>query len=388
MLKAGALGGACVFVAALTLGPSADAAVALNLPAEHSLSGSRAMPRAALETEAQALAARWAPVFVQHTSPEHPERDRPLAVDFDGDWDATNNWTHLTPAARSAKPVVYSSAILTATHAYLTYTLFFPRDWEPILCLPYACHDNDLEVALVVVERGEQRDSAERLVLVETKAHLSYLAVPGRDIARGPDQRPLLEVESQGHGIYAVRRGAALDGERRLFAHTSAAAPSSSVDAPLERFELVSLHDSLWLHRHPSSAKGRLWSSGESGWLEYAGAREGRHGEAMGASMAGHEYPGGVRPPWGLRADGERGDWFLDPVLSTINRHRSWFPVNRPVGESYVLNDYLDDLKDECSGRDCAAPPTARSTLALSPVLVGLMLALGLASRRIRRRAA
>src|SRR4029079_16982113 len=38
--------------------------------------------RAALEREASALLERWAPSFSQEVSTHHPERDRPMRVDF------------------------------------------------------------------------------------------------------------------------------------------------------------------------------------------------------------------------------------------------------------------------------------------------------------------
>ena len=104
--------------------------------------------------------------------------------------------------------------------------------------------------------------------------------------------------------------------------------------------------------------------------------------------MASREYAGGVRPPWALKSEGNRGDWFLDPALATLGRYRSWFPHGRAIATGYELNRYLDDLKDECLGRAC--PPTAipPSTLARVFPWGGLLLALGLASLWSRRRAA
>lgn len=379
---------ACALVAALSIGPSARAELGPDGWYEPPGPAANAVDQALLEVEAEALAARWAPVFVQHVSAEHPERDRPLPVDFDGNWDATDNWAHLTPAAARVKPVVYDSVILTTTHAYLTYTLFFPRDWQPFLCVPYVCHDNDLEVVLVVVERGGQAsESVDRLVLVETKTHKSYLALRGSDVARARDRRPVVEVESQGHGLHAVPVGTIPEGERRLFAHESAtSAREVAGGAPSERYELSSLRATLWQRRGPSSAEGRLWVEGESGWLSYSGARQGRSGRTLGASMAGHEYPGGVRPPWALRAEGNRGDWFLDPALVTLRQHRSWFAAGRPVGSRYVLNRYLDDLKEECVAQACSPVLRAESTWGRASSLVALLLPLGLASLWFRRR--
>src|SRR4051794_30922816 len=151
-----------------------------------------APPASEAAREGEALVQRWAPTFVQHASAANPERDLPLRIDFDGDWSATNNWQHLTPALREREPSVYYSAILTETHAYLTYMLFYPRDWIWPLCVDYICHDNDLEVALLVVTRGSAGGATDsRLVLIETKAHNSYVAAEGRALAT--TTRPWLE---------------------------------------------------------------------------------------------------------------------------------------------------------------------------------------------------
>jgi len=353
------------------------------------LAGARPAP-ASLRTDprveaqqAAALLQRWSPSFAREVSTDHPERDRPLAIDFDGDWDATNNWSHLTPALEQAPAVVYGSAILTSTHAYLTYTLFYPRDWFSPVCFSYVCHDNDLEVVLLVVRRAPDLDRGE-LVFVETKAHFTYVALPGSELATDATGRPWLEVESEGHGMYPVRAGQPLRSTaQRLVWQPEAGAGSG---ASTQRYELASLHDTLWARR--GAAQGTLWSSGETGFLAYAGARQGRRGRWLGASMASREYQGGVRPPWGLKAGGgARGDWFLDPAYVSGLEHAPWFAASAPSLD-YVFNPFLDDLVHECVDLACPAtpPPPARSETRVA-LAGGLLLATGLASLRARRRA-
>src|SRR5687768_725740 len=71
----------------------------------------------ALERAASGLMHRWAPTFLQHASIEERHRDVPVRVDFDGDWDATNNWDNFErqPLHEAA---AYGAAILTRTHAF------------------------------------------------------------------------------------------------------------------------------------------------------------------------------------------------------------------------------------------------------------------------------
>lgn len=337
-----------------------------------------------LDREASALSARWAPTFVQETSREHPERDRPLAIDFDGDWDATNNWENLTPAHRYATPTVYGSAILTRSHAYLTYTLFYPRDWTAFGCLPYICHDNDLETVLLVVERATDGAARERLVLVEAKSHRDYLALPGDAVARDDAGKPVLRVESGGHGMRPVRDGAGSDATNtRVFVHVpvGTSQASAAMRPGVEAYELASLYDSLWKQRSTDAASGRLWTEGETGPLWYAGERAGRLGSPLGAAMATRTYAGGVRPPWGLRAErGARGDWFLDPAHVTLARHSQWFGARSASARSYELNRYLEDLTRECSGSACSAPAPAGARAPVAAVIGSALIALGIAA--------
>lgn len=335
-------------------------------------------------TRGDALMRRWAPLFVQQVSSEHPERDRPLPVNFDGDWDARNNWRHLGPRALEQAPAVYGSAILSETHAYLTYTLFYPRDWVSLVCLPYVCHDNDLEIALVVVERDRERPLADgKLVLVETKAHLDYVGVSAWAVERAADGRPVIQVESEGHGMYPLRRGRTPSGARRSFVPSAASASAARTYGEAEAYAILPLYETLWSRRAPSSERDALWTEGESGWLSYAGARSGRRGAVLGASMASSEYPGGVRPPWALRSLGERGDWFLDPELVAQLRYPELFPATLASAPAYAFNPYLDELTSECAGPLCAGSKGVAAASALSSsstrLATGLLLVLLLA---------
>jgi hypothetical protein len=329
---------------------------------------------AAAATEARDLLEDFAPTFAQEQSASAPEADTPLPVDFDGDWKTTNNWRNLTRSPGAREPAVYGGAVLTRTHAFLTYVLFYPRDWIAPLCVAYICHDNDLEAVQVVVTRASGGTPPE-LLYVETKAHFDYVAAKGSKLRRDGAGRPLLRVESQGHGIYPVLR--------------SEPEPERAQKITPSDYTLLSLHSTLWARRSPDASGGELWTSGETGFLAYTGARQGRVGGFLGASMAGSEYAGGVRPPWGLRASvGARGDWFLDPAYVALARHRALFPRERVADTSYVFNPYLDDLAQECSGSTCApAPPPPPPGLTASGAAGGLLLGLGLVSLRAPRRA-
>jgi hypothetical protein len=339
--------------------------------------------RAEVVAERDELVRRWAPSFAQQTSAEHPEQDLPLRVDFDGDWDATNNWRDLTPALRAQTPSVYYSAILSATHAFLTFTLFYPRDWIWPACVDYVCHDNDLEVALLVVSRAPDVEGS-ALEFLETKAHNSYLALGGADVARDPAGRPVIDVESQGHGMQPRKRTAGAPSSDETVVFSGPVAPDCQ-----HGYELVSLHDTLWAHRSATATRGSLWLPGSTGFLGYTGARQPRLGFALGVAMAGERYAGGVRPAWGLQASvGERGDWFLDPAYVASRSHPEWFAARKP-SLHYVDNAFLSDLSGECRERACPVIPPPPFRPAPSLALGGLLFGVGMllsAKRRPRAR--
>lgn len=303
-----------------------------------------------VEQLAERLAARWAPVYVQHVDGDDDGRDRPTRIDFDGNWDATDNWDNQPRFGTALPPAAYGAAILTATHAYLTYTLYYPRDWT-WMCVPLVCHDNDLETVQLVVERDD-RDG--RLVEVRTKAHHSITDTPASEIA-STEGHPVLRVEKRGHGIATCRPGdpACEPREGRIIYKParSASSPPRDANGQTVHYELLSLRDTLWSRR--SRMYRRLWTDGETGPLYYHGKYRGRLGMVMGAAMATSRYVGGVRPPWALTGSiGKRGDWFLDPAGARSN------------SEAYVYNPFLEDLATECRGPSCEPAPPERSRVA------------------------
>lgn len=333
---------------------------------------------------ADELVRRWAPVYVQHVSGDDAGADRPTRIDFDGDWDTTNNWRNQARYRTALPPAAYSAGILSPTHAYLTYTLYYPRDWRSGLCISFICHDNDLETVMVVIER----DGGDgRLVEVRAKAHLEIADIAGADIARSPEDRPLLRVDAEGHGITVCRRGDARCSARPgriVYAPSDLAssAPGKAV-GQVVRYALLPLRDTLWTRRHLANAA--LWTSGETGPLHYAGRRIGRLGMQMGASMAGSEYRGGVRPPWAIKgALGTRGDWFLDPAAQHAATTRA--------STRYDYNPFLDDLAAECVGPRCTRGPRREPTRAeywikIAAPYVLMSLGVALVGGQLRRHA-
>ncbi len=341
------------------------------------------------EAEADRLLARWAPIFVQHVAEGDRGRDRPTRVDFDGDWRALGHWRGQAAAGTAMPAHVYGAAILTETHAYLTYHLFYPLDWARPVCVPRVCHENDLESMLVVVARTPGDGE---LLLVETKPHHDYEARAGAEAAIGESGRPLVSVEAYGHGLHACRAGdpACAPGHRRIV-YVPADEPGIPPAAPEgERvgYRLLPVLDTLWRHRAADGpGASELWDLDKGGPLYYRGAAAGRAGLPLGATIAGRVYGSAARPPWGLKApSGARGDWFLDPAQVTLARH-ALPSADRPGARRYVFNPFLDELRAECRDDRCPRP---RPVEAAAPVgqagqaacLLALLAALAHARRR------
>ena len=120
-----------------------------------------------------ALARHWAPTWYQDTDSSNHEGDYIVAYDYDGDTRSDNNWDNLNKAGVDLRAVIYYSVVETQTHWFLLYADFHPQDWDencqPIPFGPDRCHENDMEGAMVVVEKDGTEHG--RFRLLYTEAH-------------------------------------------------------------------------------------------------------------------------------------------------------------------------------------------------------------------------
>ncbi len=77
-------------------------------------------------------------------------------IDFDGDWNTSNNWENIERKVPLA--ACYYSVSETATHWFILYCFYHPRDWadDPlteVLGIKAFEHENDLEGMLAIVAR-------------------------------------------------------------------------------------------------------------------------------------------------------------------------------------------------------------------------------------------
>ncbi len=181
-----------------------------------------------------------------------------------------------------------------------------------------------------------------RLQAVETLAHShiylyaadqslegNFLKVKGSVRLEG--SHPVVYVETYGHGIYAQRKV--------LVPHTvvyrvgeRAEVPESLKDDDVS-YQLVSIYDTLWVHRH-EIGPGRAFDQP----FDY-------RGRILPSAIDGEDYgQDRANTPWGYNQEiGDtlsRGDWFLDPAQA-LTYHASF---EGEFSRKYVYNPYLADL--------------------------------------------
>jgi hypothetical protein len=161
---------------------------------------------------------RYAPFIYAATDKSVGRQDIISNIDFDGDLVGNNNWENFDRF--ELKPTVYYSILETATHYFVSYHLFHPRDWNHFTFWLNDTHENDGENFQVVARKSDGR-----VVLLWAQAHYhsSVYTRPGSEIESGltpvagefqtvrPDGVPdengthaCVFVESQGHGIYGT----------------------------------------------------------------------------------------------------------------------------------------------------------------------------------------
>ena len=127
-----------------------------------------------------ALAFRYAPIHQQdvHSRGEHAlggAADYITSFDFDGDYDASNNWDHVGDSRFPLAAHAYYSVVETASHWFITYQFLHPRDWSSTFFETE--HENDSEGVLLAVARDGSRFGALRAAVTVVHADF-YSYVP------------------------------------------------------------------------------------------------------------------------------------------------------------------------------------------------------------------
>jgi len=212
------------------------------------------------------LAFRWAPVHYQDTDSSDYDADYLSTVDFDGDWNAQNNWESQDDSVSRLVGAVYYSVVETATHWFIGYAFYHPRDWTEFDPFGIASHENDMEGVLLTVRRdGSTYGRLEAMVTVAHSDFYSFVPAGspytnGREDIDGPVimqaaggfSRPTTRQEAKGHGVRAWN-GASFpggDGVVYLPSVGTGEVPSNGNDRSVA-YRLVDTFAAggLWAHR-------------------------------------------------------------------------------------------------------------------------------------------
>jgi hypothetical protein len=194
------------------------------------------------------LAYHWAPVHYQDTDSTDADADFLTAVDYDGDWQADNNWEGQDDDPGRLTGAVYYSVVETATHWFVDYAFFHPRDWcDRPFCELAESHENDMEgLVLAVRKDGSEFGRLEAMVTVAHTNFYSYVPPGGTYLGGQEDidgtivpqafdgtaDRPTTFQEAKGHGAHAWGGGEFPGGDGVVYypSRTASEVPSDGND--------------------------------------------------------------------------------------------------------------------------------------------------------------
>ncbi|UII26920.1 beta/gamma crystallin family protein [Fulvivirga maritima] len=224
-------------------------------------------------TSADALVKRWAPIHymdvdVTGTYAENGKSDYITAINYDGDWNAENNWENLSTYGNDLYAHVYYSVVETSTHWYIIYAFFHPRDWTDIALLYYLDqHENDLEGILMMIEKDGSTYGALRGAVTVSHSDFFSFTPSGSPLTNGHENidgtlqfanyngemHPVTAQEAKGHGLKAWPQYD-INGDGIIYypsMNDIAEKPADEYDNHVE-YKLVNIFESngLWAQRN------------------------------------------------------------------------------------------------------------------------------------------
>jgi hypothetical protein len=292
-----------------------------------------------------ALALRWAPIHYQDVDQTGSHAlggaaDYITRYDYDGDLNGKNNWDRAGNAAYPLSAHGYYSVAETASHWFIVYMFFHPRDWTDTFFDTE--HENDAEGLMVSVQRdGSQYGVLKSVVTVAHKDFYSFTPsgsswTSNAESIDGTLQmasfdgatHPVTAQEAKGHGLKA-RPYYDIKGDGIIYypSLTTAEVPSGPDDRNV-LYKLVDIFEAggLWDQRNNTA----LFASFGS----FAGDKTGGCGSgAIGCDTNAANTPWG----WDDGNDGPgRGALANDPAGLAAN----YFRVPEGIDTSYTFNAY------------------------------------------------
>ena len=309
------------------------------------------------------IAGAFAPIFYQALG-DKPRSDYLTNFDFDGDWRGDNNWDHTDDKKFPLRAYIYYSVSETATHYFINYAVFHPRDYKGgetkgrilseliregvksgasrdptgLLAEAGVAHENDLEGCLIVVAKNGNNLEKARVVFIETLHHNEFSRyLPGTEAPKGfgtfrlDGTRVLLYVEPKGHGIDTYSGDVKQTAKKEFLVYKftgRAEDPEQAHDAAVG-YDLLPIETTLWARAGKGIAAGANLTYGDThdygqitikisqpkGRVVTRKIKVGKIGSAFLGKTGGLNM---AHPPWGWFDNKARkqplGLWFFDPA--------------------------------------------------------------------------
>jgi hypothetical protein len=197
------------------------------------------------------IASHYAPVHVQYVTENgknslNGKSDYLSSVDFDGDWNASNNWENAETSILN--PSVYYSVVSTTSHHFIQYVYFHPRDWTRTPFTKLGQHENDLEGILLVVWRdsttygkcvGAMSIFHHQILLYTSLEYMKFRTPHFQSVALPLQKgRPVSAQQTKGHGCKAY--GDMRNQGQRIILYLPENEETESIKLPAMRVDSIS----------------------------------------------------------------------------------------------------------------------------------------------------
>lgn len=291
------------------------------------------------------LALRWAPVHYQDVDQtgDHAlggAADYLAAYDFDGNLNGRDNWDHAGDAAFPLRATGYYSVVETASHWFVVYLFFHPRDWTDSAFDTE--HENDAEGVMLAIRRdGTSFGQLQAAVTVAHTDFFSYVPAGGTWTSGGESvdgalqlmaladgAHPVTAQQAKGHGLKARPFYDIVgDGVVYVPSLTTAEVPSGPDDRNVT-YQLIDL-----------LATGGLWDQrGNSSLFASFGTFAGDTGGGCGSGLFSCSS-NSANASWGWddHDDGpQRGALASDPAGLV----RAYFTIPEAISTTYTFNPF------------------------------------------------
>ncbi|MCB9133821.1 MAG: hypothetical protein H6636_00230 [Anaerolineales bacterium] len=303
------------------------------------------------------LALHHAPIHYQDTDNTLAEADYLTRFDYDGDWDALNNWENLETGDLSG--AVYFSVVETCTHWFIVYGFYHPRDWTDTIEQE---HENDMEGLLEIVRKdGGKFGTLEGMVTVFHNDFYSF--TPTNSRFRDGEQdidgeiawdsiwftpHPLTSAEAEGHGLKIWPLAGHFQGDRDqdgviYFPSEDAPEIPRNGNDRAVNYQLISFFapDGFWSRQLSEATTARDDALTFATWGTLKGDDDGGcgHGPSVCKFDAAH-----LPWEWDDHNDDpiQPGEMALDPANLVLH----YFGNLGEFSTVYVSNPYLEGLRE------------------------------------------